>query len=107
MHDGVVTISTCYPVPHVEKTGDDVKIGKDFNRTMLALHQSVNPRDKVVGWYATSCQGVDINDTSVLIHEYYGTECKLPVHLIVDTSLVSNNVTMKAFSSLPVVMGDT
>jgi translation initiation factor 3 subunit F len=108
IHEGVVNITSCFPVPHAEKSGGEIAIGKDFNKTMLALHQSVNPRQKVVGWYSSSpCDGDDITDSSILIHDFYGHECRSPVHLTIDTSLQSNKLSIKAFSSAPVIMRES
>ena len=38
VNDGVVTISTCYPVPHVEKSDSEVAIGKEFNRVYIYIY---------------------------------------------------------------------
>lgn len=121
----VVEITNCFAVPHAER-GDEVAIGKDFNRQMLALHLRANRKEMVVGWYATalpveeevegqSAEGDDsgnpplissykcIADTSSLIHEFYAGECEEdPVHLVVDTSLVTDTINLKAFQSTPV-----
>lgn len=48
-----VEITNCFAVPHAER-GDEVAIGKDFNRQMMALHLRANRRERVVGWYATA-----------------------------------------------------
>jgi len=85
----LIHITNCFAVPHAEQ-GEEVAIGKDFNRQMLALHARANRRDVVVGWYATAlppdAEGADtsgdadqqgyrcIADTSSLIHEFYAGE---------------------------------
>lgn len=46
---------------------------------------TVNPREVVVGWYATSMDGVSIVDSSSLIHDFFASECADPVHLVIDT----------------------
>lgn len=74
---------------------------------MYALHQNVNIRDKIVGWYATSSNGIDIPDASVFIHDYFAHECKHPIHVVVDTSLKTNSLSIKAFNSLPVMLADS
>ncbi|CAM9583623.1 unnamed protein product [Ectocarpus sp. 8 AP-2014] len=96
----VVEITNSFAVPHLEKN-DEVAVGKDFNKSMLALQQRVNGRESVVGWYATSFDGVLIVDDSSLIHDFYTGECERPVHLVVDTALKNNIVGCKAFISTP------
>ena len=39
-----------------------------------------------------------MSEHSVLIHEYYGRECRTPIHLTVDTTLKGNKMGMKAFT---------
>jgi translation initiation factor 3 subunit F len=83
---------------------------------MLALHLRSNPRETVVGWYATALPafegggrgggGVEskcIADTSSLIHEFYAGECDDdPIHLVVDTGLRADAVPLRAYKSIPV-----
>ncbi|KAL7531784.1 hypothetical protein ACHAWF_003908 [Thalassiosira exigua] len=103
-----VEITNAFAVPHAER-GDEVAIGKDFNRQMLALHLRANPRETVVGWYATSLPDESgsahrcIADTSSLIHEFYAGECDDdPVHLVVDASLQTDDLSLRAYRSAPV-----
>ncbi|KAL7525809.1 hypothetical protein ACHAXR_003167 [Thalassiosira sp. AJA248-18] len=107
-----VEITNAFAVPHAER-GDEVAIGKDFNRQMLALHLRANPRETVVGWYATALPDENdptnngeckcIADTSSLIHEFYAGECEDdPIHLVVDTSLKTDDVAIRAYKSIPV-----
>ena len=104
---GKMEITNCFAVPHAER-GDEVAIGKDFNRQMLALHLRANRKEKVIGWYATALPMEDnthkcIADTSVLIHDFYAGECDDdPIHLVVDTSLTNDTVSLKAYKSAPV-----
>lgn len=123
-----VEITNAFAVPHAER-GDEVAIGKDFNRQMLALHlRACDRRETVVGWYATalppdsgdsssSSDGDDssgkkkesrcIADTSSLIHDFYATECGTstpPVHLVVDTSLATDAMALRAYTSTPVLI---
>lgn len=109
-------VTNCFAVPHAER-GDEVAIGKDFNRQMLALHLRANSNETVVGWYATSFPNNDqhetinndptnscIADTSSLIHEFYAGECEdtdmdSPIHLVVDTTLVEDTIALKAYLS--------
>lgn len=123
-----VEVTNCFAVPHAER-GDEVAIGKDFNRQMLALHLRANRKETVVGWYATALPDDDggddaaedggggsgkksgsgpksyrcIADTSSLIHEFYAGECDDdPVHLVVDTGLGDDSVGLRAYKSTPV-----
>lgn len=114
-----VEITNAFAVPHAER-GDEVAIGKDFNRQMLALHLRANPRETVVGWYATALppdendplsngESKCIADTSSLIHEFYAGECDDdPIHLVVDTSMQHDAMALRAYKSIPVcVKGET
>lgn len=114
-----VEVTNCFAVPHAER-GSEVAIGKDFNRQMLALHLRANRNETVVGWYATSFpeaeegygQSQCIADTSTLIHEFYADECAdtvmdAPIHLVVDTSLISDTIGVRAYmSSAITLMGE-
>jgi translation initiation factor 3 subunit F len=104
----LVEVTNAFAVPHAER-GDEVAIGKDFNKTMWALQQnSTKQREVIVGWYSSSPL---LSDTSSLIHDFYSTETEdgNPVHLVVDCSLTEENaVTMRAFHSTPIVVqGET
>lgn len=46
--EGVIEVTTCYPVPHVEKRRE-VAIGKDFNRQIEDASCEINPGEFVVG----------------------------------------------------------
>jgi translation initiation factor 3 subunit F len=79
---------------------------------MLALHLRANKRETVIGWYATALPDENdpvngeskcIADTSSLIHEFYATECEDdPIHLVVDTSLETDAMALRAYKSTPV-----
>merc|ERR1711982_177304 len=68
--------------------------------------------EMVVGWYATALEDSNtgvyqcICDTSALIHEFYAGECDEtdPVHLVIDTSLRSDGIILKAYISTPVMV---
>lgn len=104
-----VEVTNCFAVPHAER-GDEVAIGKDFNKQMLALHMKANRKEQVVGWYASAAfgeQGPDlIADTSSLIHEFYAGESDEgdPIHLVVDTRLNEDAVSARAYRSTPVMV---
>ena len=100
-------------MPHAER-GDEVAIGKDFNKQMLALHLRANRKEAVVGWYASAALGdVDgegtpdlIANTSSLIHEFYAEESDEgdPIHLVLDTRLLKDSIMARAYRSTPVVV---
>lgn len=95
----IVTINDCFPVPHVEKE-DEVAVGKDFNKQMLALHKLSDSKDVMVGWFATTGEpGVQVNTQSCLIHDYYCGEMSNPLHLVVDTTMNSGSIDVTAFVS--------
>lgn len=109
-----VEVTNCFAVPHAER-GEEVAIGKDFNKQMLALHLRANRKETVVGWYASAALGDEDNtndapnlifNTSSLIHEFYAEECDEgdPVHLVVDTRLLEDAITARAYRSTPVVV---
>lgn len=108
-------VTNCFAVPHAERD-EEVAIGKDFNRQMLALHLRANRNETVVGWYATAFPGDGeqassncLANTSSLIHEFYTGECEdsvmdSPVHLVVDTSLVNDTLALKGYISSTVTL---
>jgi translation initiation factor 3 subunit F len=79
---------------------------------MLALHLRANRKEVVVGWYASAALGEDgaetdlIADTSSLIHEFYAGESEEgdPIHLVVDTRLKEDAISVKAYRSTPVMV---
>ncbi|CAB9518143.1 factor 3 subunit F [Seminavis robusta] len=106
-----IEVTNCFAVPHAER-GDEVAIGKDFNKQMLALYNRTNRKETVVGWYASAAlsegKGL-IADTSSLIHEFYAGESDEgdPVHLVVDTRMQTDSIAIRAFRSTPVtVLGE-
>ena len=107
-----VEVTNCFSVPHAER-GEEVAIGKDFNKRMLNLHLRANRRETVVGWYASAAAGEGegdapelITDTSSLIHEFYSSETDEgdPVHLVVDTRLLTDSIGLRAYKSSPIVV---
>lgn len=65
-----VHIQNCYAVPHTE-TAEQVEVDMDYQKQMLALHLRANPKEVLVGWYATSS---DLNTFSALIQNFYGQQ---------------------------------
>lgn len=112
LDNSTVEVTNSFSVPHAER-GDEVAIGKDFNRTMLGLHLRSNHKEVVVGWYASASAGGNtplIADTSSLIHDFYSGETDEgdPVHLVVDTRLENDVLSIRAYKSTPIVVqGET
>jgi len=102
-HEGIVEIKNSFPVPHTE--GEQVAVNIDFHRNMYDLHQKTAPKEVIVGWYAT---GLEINENSVMIHEFYGKEATpIPsthpmVHLVVDTLLTNDTLGIRAYTGTPI-----
>ena len=53
---------------HTE-TAEQVEVDMDYQKQMLALHLKANPKEILVGWYATSAE---LNTFSALIQNFYG-----------------------------------
>mmetsp|Transcript_12886 Transcript_12886/g.16941 ORF Transcript_12886/g.16941 Transcript_12886/m.16941 type:complete len:235 (+) Transcript_12886:198-902(+) len=100
----VMEVTNSFAVPHLEKN-EEVAVGKDFNHQMFSLQRMVNSNEQILGWYATSYEGIDIIDSSSLIHDFYTSECDSPIHIVVDTSLQENEVGIKAYISSPIIIG--
>jgi len=92
---GIIEVRNSFPVPHVE--GDQVAVDMEFHRNMYNLHRKTAPNEVIVGWYAT---GLEINENSVVIHDFYGKEmgaASSPIHLVVDTGLTNDTMGIKAY----------
>lgn len=121
-YSNIIEITNCFGVPHAER-GDEVAIGKDYNKKMYHLYKRIHKKDTIIGWYATTTTSnsststtsdesktgsVDgavaayspsalVTDTSSLIHEFYASESDEdePIHLVIDTSLlVSKSISL-------------
>jgi len=101
--DGVMEVCSCFPVPHTE-TEEQVAVNTEFHATMLQLHQRVHPKHKVVGWYST---GEEVNDYSMLFHEFYGQDVENPIHLLLDLGLGERRMSCKAYASVGLTLGET
>jgi len=99
--NGEVEIRNCFPVPHNET--DEVSVDAEFHNSMLELYHKVNPKEVIVGWYAT---GESVDQFSTLVHDFFtkevksqGKEVTLPIHLVVNTSLKDGKLDIKTYSS--------
>lgn len=105
--DGLeVEIKSAYAVPH-DETDDQVVVGVDYNRTMYNLHKKANPKDVILGWYATSS---DLNNLSGLMHDFYsqseGTYPYPAIHLTVQASDAMSDIDVRTYISAPVGVSD-
>jgi translation initiation factor 3 subunit F len=92
--EGVIEIRNTFPVPHTEND-QVVAVDTEFLSNMLQLHLRANPKESIVGWYAT---GSDINENSVLIHDFYWRELnQVPIHLTVDIKGLATGSGLKAY----------
>ncbi|KAF2673869.1 Mov34-domain-containing protein [Microthyrium microscopicum] len=97
-----VDIRAAYAVPHTE-TDEQVEVDMDYQKQMLALHLKANPREVLVGWYATSAE---LNTFSALIQNFYagqpeGTWPYPAVHLTVDTTPAAG-IAMQTYIGVPI-----
>lgn len=95
---GTVVVTNSFPVPHVEEEDSDIKLGVDFNNTMLAMYRKVNCNENIVGWYATAGEHGIVQEGSVYIHQHYAEICENDaVHVVVDTALEDSRLGVKCF----------
>jgi len=73
---------------------------------MYSFHRRNNKNEVIVGWYTTSTiHGQFITDNTSLMYDFYSKECNNPVHICVDTSLLSDNLITRGFVSDPLIVG--
>lgn len=97
-----IEIRNCYAVPHTE-TQEQVEVDMDYQKQMLQLHLRANPREVLVGWYATSAE---LNTFSALIQNFYGqqgdgTWPHPAVHLTVST-VPGKDIEARTYISAPI-----
>ncbi|KAJ3216810.1 hypothetical protein HDU67_008896 [Dinochytrium kinnereticum] len=94
-----IEIRNSFPLSHTESE-DSVAIDPEYLQQMYGLHQRVNSKEVIVGWYAT---GNVIDANSTLMHEFFTNETfpHQPVHLLVDTLLTDGKFGIRAYSSSP------
>ena len=87
---------------HTE-TAEQVEVDMDYQKQMLALHLKANPKEVLVGWYATSAE---LNTFSALIQNFYGgqgdgTWPYPAVHLTISTD-PGKEIESRTYISAPV-----
>ena len=90
-------------MPHTEILNEQVEVEMEYQKSMLSLHLRANPREVLVGWYATSSE---LNQFSALIQNFYGSQpdgtYPYPaVHLTVST-VPGEDIQTRAYVSAPV-----
>jgi len=105
--DGTVVVTECFAVPFQEKVNEVyVAIDLKYHKHMYSFHRRNNKNEVIVGWYTTStAQGQFITDNTSLMYDFYSKECDNPVHISVDTSLLSDNLSTRGFVSDPLIVG--
>jgi len=98
----LVTVHSAFAVGHTETT-DQVEVDMECQKSMLSLHLRANPKEILVGWYATSS---DLNTFSALIQNHYsspneGTFPYPAVHLTV-SSEPGQDIQINTYISSPV-----
>ncbi|KAG8528116.1 uncharacterized protein KY384_007032 [Bacidia gigantensis] len=97
-----VEIRNCFAVGHTE-TAEQVEVDMDYQKQMLALHLKSNPKEILVGWYATSAE---LNTFSALIQNFYGGQGEgtwphPAVHLTISTE-PGKEIEARTYISAPV-----
>jgi translation initiation factor 3 subunit F len=102
--DSTITIHSSFAVGHTE-TAEQVEVDMEYQKNMLALHLKANPREILVGWYATSAE---LNTFSALIQNFYGgqgdgTWPHPAVHMTVNTQIEGKGgIEVRTYISAPV-----
>ncbi|MCJ1283891.1 hypothetical protein MMC26_003222 [Xylographa opegraphella] len=97
-----VEIRNCFAVGHTE-TQEQVEVDMEYQKQMLSLHLKANPKEVLVGWYATSAE---LNTFSALIQNFYGgqgdgTWPHPAVHLTISTE-AGKDIEARTYISAPV-----
>lgn len=91
---GNVEVTNSFVVKHRE-ANNEVAVDIEVAKELYELHKKVFTSETIVGWFATG--GGEVNEYSVVIHEYYSRECQCPIHLTVDPG--EDGVIVKAYIS--------
>ena len=75
-----------------------------MSQAMFSFHRRINKNEQIVGWYATTNNGIAITEYSSLIHEFYSGQCQNPIHIVVDTSLSTPSLNVRGFVCQPIVL---
>jgi len=90
-----VEVSNCFVVPHSISGADGtVCIEMHLADVMYKLNKQVHPHETIVGWWIT---GHEVSSIAVPINDYYARQCQNPIQLLVDTTMKSGKMNIKAF----------
>ncbi|KAK4056200.1 hypothetical protein OIO90_002641 [Microbotryomycetes sp. JL221] len=92
--DNQIDVRSAFGVPYQALGRGEVTVDMDHHKSLLELHLRVNPREVVVGWYATS---PELNSFSALIHNFYSAECA--PHTAVHLTLDANSLDRRAYTA--------
>ena len=70
---------------------------------MYKLHRRAHKNARVVGWFSTSSTGEMIVESTATVQSYYAEQCPDCLHLSVDTSLTTDNLSLSAYICTPLV----
>ncbi|RMD42524.1 hypothetical protein DV735_g2578, partial [Chaetothyriales sp. CBS 134920] len=101
--DATVTIHSAFAVGHTLNSQDELEVDIEYQKAMLALHLRSNPKEILVGWYATDST---LDVYSALIQNHYsspqdGTYPHPAVHLSVGCK-PGQDIEIHAYISSPV-----
>jgi len=90
-----VEVTNCFVVPHsISGVDGTVCIEMHLADVMYKLNKQVHPTEVIVGWWIT---GYEVSSIAVPINEFYARQCPNPIQLLVDTTLKTQKMGIKAF----------
>jgi len=90
-----VEVTNCFVVPHSITAADGtVCIEMHLADVMYKLNKQVHPTEVIVGWWIT---GFEVSSIAVPINDYYARQCPNPIQLLVDTTMKTGKMNIKAF----------
>lgn len=92
-------VTECFVIPFNESPEDHVMtINADYFKLMYACHRRNQRKEVLVGWFSTSMPtGALLADNSSLAHAWFSSEVINPVHIVVDTTLLGDNISVRGF----------
>ncbi|KAG8863774.1 hypothetical protein FRB96_007611 [Tulasnella sp. 330] len=96
-----VEVRSAFAVGHSEAE-EQIEVDGDYHKMVLELHQKVNPKEVVVGWYST---GGELDSIAALIHNFYAVETgsNQAIHVLVNTGVQEEGkLGVKAYVGAPV-----
>lgn len=109
--DGGVEVTNSFGIPYAERTNADTEtfmMDGPYNRDMVAYHRRVNRKDSLVGWYSTSVLSgpLVLSENSAVQYQFYKAQgCANAVHLVVDTTLTGDSISVRGFVPTTLAVG--